>query len=60
MLNFFADHLATILISAALIGVTAAILGSMIKNKRSGKSACGCAGGCSGCAMNGCCHDFGQ
>lgn len=39
-----------ILLAAALVGASV----SIIKNKRSGQSGCGC--GCSGCAMRDECH----
>ncbi len=48
------ENMATIIISAVLVFVVAAILVSMIRSKRKGKSSCGC--GCAGCAMNGACH----
>lgn len=46
------------IISSAVIlsligGIVALIVRGIIKNKKSGKSGCGC--GCSGCAMNGAC-----
>ena len=52
MLTWLMENMATIIISAVLVLVTAAILVSMIRGKRKGKSSCGCAG----CAMNGACH----
>lgn len=54
MLTWLMENMATIIISAVLVLVTAAILVSMIRGKRKGKSSCGC--GCAGCAMNGACH----
>lgn len=48
------ENMATIIISAVLVFVVAAILVSMKRGKRKGKSSCGC--GCAGCAMNGACH----
>jgi hypothetical protein len=32
----------------------AGVIVSMVRNKRKGKSSCGC--GCAGCSMNGSCH----
>ena len=52
MLTWLMENMATIIISAVLVLMTAAILVSMIRGKRKGKSSCGC--GC--CAMNGACH----
>ncbi len=54
MLTWLMENMATIIISAVLVLVVAAILVSMIRGKRKGKSSCGC--GCAGCAMNGACH----
>ncbi|HEZ7987418.1 MAG TPA: FeoB-associated Cys-rich membrane protein [Ruminococcus sp.] len=44
----------TIVIFAAVALVVALVIRSMIRNKKSGRSSCGC--GCSTCAMNGQCH----
>ena len=46
--------MATVVISLALIAVVAGIIARMIKNKKAGKSSCGC--GCGSCPMNGGCH----
>ena len=54
MLTWLMGNMATIIISAVLVLVVAAILVSMVRGKRKGKSSCGC--GCAGCAMNGACH----
>lgn len=50
------NNIWTIIICAVLIGIVAAIIVSMIRKKRKGKSVmCNC-GNCSGCAMHGSCH----
>lgn len=54
MLTWLMENMATIIISAVLVLVVAAIIVSMIRSKKKGKSSCGC--GCAGCAMNGACH----
>lgn len=54
MPTWFVENMATIIISAVLVLVVAAILVSMVRGKRKGNSSCGC--GCAGCAMNGACH----
>lgn len=54
MLNWFTENLGTILISAALIAAVAAVIAGMLRDKKKGKSSCGC--GCSSCTMNGACH----
>lgn len=54
MLNWIIENIATIIVCAVLIVIVAAIIASMIRNKKQGKSACGC--GCSSCPMGGSCH----
>lgn len=54
MLAWLMANLATILIGAALLAVVAVILVYLRKNKKKGKSSCGCE--CQGCPMSGACH----
>lgn len=54
MLTWIMDNMATLIISVVLIIMVAAVVASMVRSKRKGKSSCGC--GCSGCAMSGVCH----
>ena len=54
MLAWLKDNIAAIIICAALIAVIAAIIVSMVRNNKKGKSACGC--GCADCPMGGSCH----
>lgn len=54
MLTWIIDNIATIIICAVLIAIVAAIIVSMIRNKKKGKSSCGC--GCSDCPMSSSCH----
>ncbi|MGN0611572.1 MAG: FeoB-associated Cys-rich membrane protein [Ruminiclostridium sp.] len=54
MLEWISQNIATIIICAVLIGVVAAIIAGMVRNKLKGKSSCGC--GCADCPMNGSCH----
>jgi len=54
MLTWFASNIGTILICAVLIAVVAAIIVSMRRDKKKGKSSCG--GNCAHCAMGGACH----
>lgn len=44
----------TIIICAVLIAMVALLIYSMIRDKKNGKSSCGC--GCSSCAMSDRCH----
>ena len=54
MLAFISDNIATVIICAVLIAAVTAIIVGMVKNRKKGKSSCGC--GCSGCPMNGSCR----
>lgn len=54
MLTWICENIATIVICAVLIAVVAAIIAGMAKNRKKGKSCCGC--GCSGCPMGGSCN----
>lgn len=54
MLNWLTQNAGTILVLAILAAVVAAIIIGMVRNKRKGKSSCGC--GCANCAMAGSCH----
>ncbi len=54
MLDFLSENLATIIISLVLIVVCTLIILKMRRNKKQGKTSCGC--GCSGCAMKNMCH----
>jgi len=56
MLLWLQNNLATILISAVILAVIAAIVLSMIKARKNGKPSCGCScSGCSGCAHSASC-----
>ncbi|MCR4925095.1 MAG: FeoB-associated Cys-rich membrane protein [Clostridiales bacterium] len=54
MLAWISENIATIIICVALVAIVVGIIFSMIRNKKKGKSSCGC--GCSNCALNGTCH----
>ena len=54
MLAWLTENMATIIICALLIAVVTAIIVSIVKNKKKGKSSCGC--GCANCPMSGSCH----
>lgn len=55
MLQFIADNLATIIVSALLLAAVIGIIASMAKKKAKGQSiGCGC--GCSGCPSASSCH----
>lgn len=54
MFDWLAENLGTILITLVLFAVLAGIVVSMYRDKKKGKSSCGC--GCEHCAMHGTCH----
>lgn len=54
MLAWIYQNLATIIISVIILAVVAAIIISMVRNRKKGKTACGC--GCSNCPMSTSCH----
>ena len=54
MLSWIIENIATIIICAILIAVVATVIAAMIRDKKKGKSSCGC--GCESCAMKGSCH----
>ena len=54
MLEWLAANLATILVSLALLGLVGAVVAYLVRNKKKGKSSCGC--GCANCPMSGSCH----
>ena len=56
MLTWIANNLGTIIICAVLIAIVTAIIISMVKKKKQGKSmVCSC-GNCKSCPMSGSCH----
>lgn len=54
MLEFISNNIGTILISVLLLGIVSAIIIKTVRNKKQGKTSCGC--GCSTCAMSDICH----
>lgn len=54
MLEFLSQNIGTIAVLAIVIAIVAGIVAKMIKNKKQGKSGCGC--GCDGCANSEFCH----
>ena len=54
MFNWIARNLSTIIICLVLAAVVALIIVSLVKDKRKGKSSCGCK--CAHCPMAGSCH----
>lgn len=54
MLSWIISNIATIVICLILAAVVAAVVVKLVRDKKKGRSSCGC--GCSNCAMSGCCH----
>ena len=54
MLNWITDNLSTIIVSLVLILIVAASIRKLVRDKKKGKSSCGC--NCAHCAMAGSCH----
>ena len=55
MIGRLADNASTIIVGLILLVIVIGIIRHIIKDKRRGKSSCGC--GCSNCAMKGLCHN---
>ena len=54
MLAWLQANIATIIICAILLLIVTKIVVGLIKDRKAGKSSCGC--GCSDCPMSGECH----
>ena len=56
MITWITNNIGTIIVCAVLIAIVAAIIVSMVRKKKAGKSViCSC-GNCRNCAMSGTCH----
>ena len=53
-MSWILNNIGTILIFLLLTAVICAVIHSMRKNKKIGKTSCGC--GCAGCVLRGKCH----
>lgn len=58
MLAWVIENLSTLIISAILIAAVTAVVLSMIRGRKKGKSSCGC--GCADCALRSSCHSEGN
>ena len=54
LLDWFANNLATVLVSLALAAILGLIVFFAVRNRKKGKSSCGC--GCESCPVSGSCH----
>ncbi len=55
MLAWLTANLATLIISAILVGIVALVVASMIRKKKKGNTSC--CSGCGSCPMSGSCHE---
>lgn len=54
MLAWIGENIATFLICLGLLAVVTAIIIRLVRNKKKGKTSCGC--GCQSCPMGDSCH----
>lgn len=54
MIAWISENIATILICAVLLVIVAAVIAGIVRDKKNGKSSCGC--GCANCPMSGECN----
>lgn len=55
MLNWIVANIGSIIVALVLVLIVTAIIVKMIRDKKRGKSSCGC--GCAGCAFSKSCHN---
>ena len=53
-MQWIADNIGSILVCLAVFGLLALLVASLVKQKKQGKTTCGC--GCEHCAMRCACH----
>ena len=53
-MHWLSNNWGSILVALALLGIVAAIVRRLIRDRRQGRSACGC--NCASCPMGGACH----
>ncbi|MBR5974744.1 MAG: FeoB-associated Cys-rich membrane protein [Clostridiales bacterium] len=54
MITWLSDNIGTIVISLILVAIVAGIIFKMVRDKKKGRSSCGCDCGC--CALKDSCH----
>jgi len=54
MMEFLTDNIGNIIVLSVVAVLLFLAVRSMVKDKKNGRSSCGC--NCSGCAMSGACH----
>ena len=58
MMIWLQNNLSTLIVGVVLLAIVAFVCLSMVRNKRKGKSSCGC--GCKDCALSDKCHGAGN
>ena len=53
-MSWFANNLGTLIVALVLIAVIAAVIVSLVRDRKKGKTSCG--SNCAHCAMSGSCH----
>ena len=53
-MQWLSENGGTALVTRALLGIVASIVRKLVRDRRQGKSACGC--NCASCPMGGACH----
>ena len=56
MFAWLSANIGTIIVLVILVCIVGLVICSMKKDKKNGKSSCGCGSGCSSCPMSGKCH----
>jgi len=56
MIEFIRDNIGTIICGAVVLLILVLVIRSLIKDKKKGRSSCGCS--CAHCAMAGRCHEI--
>lgn len=54
MISWIIENISTLIVSAVLIAAVIAIIVSMVRGRKKGKSSCGC--GCADCSLYSACH----
>lgn len=54
MIEFIVNNLGTIIVAMIIAVIVAIVISLMVRNRKAGKSSCGC--GCGDCPLNGKCH----
>ena len=56
MLSWIAENIGTIISALVVLGIIAAVIAVMLRDKKQGRHSCGSS--CSHCAMAGKCHQY--